>query len=320
MTNLTHLPAMTEVIRARLARWREPAEFIRDVVHRFGEDNLTLSAAALAFFTIISLIPLALFAVMVASYFISPDEIDQQMRWISPQLPQALGNALAEQVRYFIAHRNLLATVALLAGLWSGSAVFLHLDIAINQVWRTRKSRGFWKRRLLAFLMVVLVGTLMFCAATLTNVLRVLDLFQVSLWGYRVEQISWLFTTLISVVVPIVLMSSLFAAIYCILPVRTVTLRSVLPGAVAAGVCWSISLHIFTIYASRFANYQLVYGSLGGTVLMLFWLYFSALVMLLGAEASAVYHQRLLRAGDPDERKIELDDPSLPALDEPDLL
>jgi len=303
-----------------LPRGREAWAVLREVWQRYFDDHLSLSAAGISFFTIISLIPLALFAVMVPSFLVGPGVIEEHTRALSAQLPAALGEALLTQVHYFVHHRHLFALLALGVGLWSGSVMFLHLETAINIIWRTRRTRGFWKSRLLAFLMVLLVGTLMFGAAFLINVLRILDHFQVTLMGRHVQEISWVFTTLITVVVPILLMTALFTASYCILPVRTVTLRTVIPGAVAAAVLWAVSLHLFSLYAARFANYQFVYGSLGGTVLMMAWLYVSALIMLLGAEVSAVYHHRLLRDGDRTERQIALEESNLPALDDPDLL
>ncbi|OPZ81416.1 MAG: hypothetical protein BWY76_03039 [bacterium ADurb.Bin429] len=81
-----------------------------------------------------------------------------------------------------------------------------------------------------------------------------------------------------------------------------------LPGALFAAVLWDITLHLFGWYVVHaLGRFSVIYGSLGGLVLLMLWFYYSAQVYLLGAEISAVYHQRLAREGDKDEQKADAD-------------
>lgn len=282
-------------------QWIWLAEFIEEVYNRYSADYLPLAAGAISFFTVLSLIPLLLFAVTVAPTYLTTEKLGT----LSQAFGSEFATALHDQILTIVKQRLALRSVAIAFGFWTGSQVFLILELSINLVWRSRKKRTYWMRRGLSLVMVVIIGTLMLGSVVLTNLISVLRRMEVPLWGHQVQDIPLLIDTLITIVVPTLLVTAIFAVIYYVLPTKRVTFRTVVPGALFAGFLWALSLHLFGWYARYFVDYRIIYGSLGGLILLMFWFYYSAFIMLLGAEISATFHRHLVTEGDMQEREVD---------------
>ncbi len=297
--------------RSARARWQEFLSFTREVLTRFGEDRVPLAAGAITYFTLLSLLPLLLLAVSLATYFVYPGpdgaaKAQQEITHLALTWGPEIARALGDQVSTIVSNRTLSTLFALILGFWTGSQIFLILESSMNLTWRSVRRRPFWVRRGLALLMVIVVGSLLGLAVVLTNFIRFLSSLKLPSWITYVHEISLLINFTISFLIPTLLVAAIFAVIYKVLPTRRITLRSIIPGALFAAILWEITLHLFgwyTMYAV--ARFSVLYGSLGGLVLLMLWFYYSAQIYLLGAEISAVYHQRLARGGDEDEQKVD---------------
>ncbi len=287
------------------ARKRVLCDFAREVWSRVGEDRLTLPAAAVAFYLMLSMIPLGLLLVTLATYVLPHEAVRSLLIDLAAVLGPQLSAAIQTEIITVVRDRGVLTGVALLLGFWIGSQVFVTLELAMNQVWRAHRRRPYWISRLIALLMLMVVGLFLLAAIALANLIRVLAQLQWPLWGWEVTALPWLFGVVVSVIIPLLLVTAIFAAAFRLLPARPVTLHSVLPGAIFAGVAWIVFLHLFGWYLAHVANYSVLYGSLGGLILLMIWFYYSAFIMLVGAEIAAVYHQRLLTVGDREEQRVE---------------
>ena len=288
--------------------WRWTLGFAKEVYPSIGKDRLPLVAGAITYYIILTIIPLLILAISVLALFISPDQAQAFIQARFLELAQLLGEEvsqrLQEEILTVVQAAGIFTGLALLVGVWTGSQVFVILESALNQVWGVTEHRPFWKQRLLALLMLVLSGLVFLIAIVLVNAIRLLRHLNIPAFG-EVQDIPFLVPTLISVVVPIILTALLFGLSYRFLPNKRVTWHSALPGALFAATVWTIFLHLFGIYATNFARFSVVYGSLAGLVLLMFWIYYSALIMLVGAEIAAVYHRRLMEAGDIEEKQVE---------------
>ncbi|MHB9024790.1 MAG: YihY/virulence factor BrkB family protein [Armatimonadota bacterium] len=289
-------------------------DFVVEVWQRFSEDRIFVAAGAIAFFTILSLIPLLLLAVSLASsvYLLSSKEhaLAEIARLTTDMLGPQIAVSVQKQILSVVSHAKILVGLSLVVGFWTGSQIFLILETAMNLVWHCPKRRPFWLSRGVALLMVVIVGTLMLAAILLTNMLRIVDGMPIPVLGHPIDQISpWIKHVggwLVSGLAPVLFVSSIFAVIYRLLPTKAVTFRSVIPGALFGGILWTISVHIFGWYTiSSKDHFFMLYDTLSGTVLLMLWFYYSAVIMLVGAEISATYHRRLVEAGNEQERVVE---------------
>jgi membrane protein len=178
---------------------------------------------------------------------------------------------------------------------WAGSWVFAVIERALNRIWGA-VSRTFWHGRALTLGMVGIVGLLLSLSVLFTSLLvamheiairlsprqiaryPLLDSVGSGLWQVIFAAASYLITVV------------LFVLIYRFMPRAAVTLRDTLPGAFFAGLLWELAKYIFAVGLGYF-HYDQIYGSVGAVVAVLTWSYVSSLIMLFGAQLTAVFHR-----------------------------
>lgn len=296
-------------------RWSWLKSLLAEVWRRITEDRLPLSAAAIAFYVLVSIFPLLLLIISIGSLILGGGEQDiRTVQHIVENLSnQLLSETIAPEVRDALVNEILkvvnvsptFTVLSVLLGLLTGTQVFLILESAMNQVWRAERARPFWLSRLLALLMMVITGLVLLIAIGLINTIHFLGNLYIPLWNRELSEIPvlrTLFPFLVAYFVPFLLTTLIFGVVYRILPLKRVTWHSALPGALFAAFVWVIFVRLFGFYVAEFANYSIVYGSLAGIILLLFLFYYGSLIMLIGAEIAAVYHEQLMQAGDVEEQ------------------
>ncbi len=178
--------------------------------------------------------------------------------------------------------------------LWTASGVMISWMEGFRKAYQMPKVWGLVKERLIAFLLVVLAGFPMGFASflvvfgnqierwTIFHVGHDLTPYILGLWA----AVRWIIATLTSIAV--------IGLIYHHGVPRTQPWHRVLPGAVVATILWVFVTVLFGYYLRRFANYDLVYGSVGTAIALLIWLYLVSMVVLIGAEFNAVRYPRFL--------------------------
>ncbi len=213
---------------------------------------------------------------------LDPVQIETQVASLSGVLPsetqQMIGDQLHKLVSASSQSLGISAAVALVLALWSASRGMSGLITALNIAYEQKETRGFFKLNLIAIGLTIsmIIGGLAIIA--LMGVLPVAVTFigmgQAAKWIILV--LEW---PLLFIVVTVGL-----AVLYRFAPNRDAPKWSwVSPGAFAATLLWVIGSALFTVYVAHFNSYDKTYGSLGGVIVMLTWLYLSSLVALLGA-------------------------------------
>jgi membrane protein len=179
--------------------------------------------------------------------------------------------------------------------LWAGSWVFAVVERALNRIWGA-VSRTFWHGRALTVGMVGAVGLLLSLSVLVTSILVALREMTGSLSPRQVERYPLLisvgsaFWQVLFAAGSYLITVALFVLIYRFMPRADVTLRDTLPGAFLAGVLWELAKYGFASSLGYF-HYDQIYGSVGAVVAVLTWSYVSSLIMLFGAQLTAVFHR-----------------------------
>lgn len=245
----------------------------------FLNDNGTHWAAAISYYTLLSLFPLLLAAVAISAYF-----VDRQ--WAIEQGTSLIGNFLPggeEQIRQVVESaiqaRGTVSFFSLLTLLWSGSRVFGVITKALNIAYDASEPYSFFKRVLVEFLMMLTIGLLFILALSsgflinfLTNVVNIPGL-----------QGNWIWRVLDLALSPVLLAISVFL-IYLYVPRRTVKWWAALVGAIVFTTLFLVAQPLFTGYIRRFANYNLVYGPLAIVIILVIWTWLVANLLLIGGE------------------------------------
>jgi len=284
---------------------------LKELFRRFGKDQCGTYAASLAFFGILSLVPLALVAVVALTYlFHSPQEaVARLQQMMANMLP---GGRAQSEIRHLLVERadvggsvdtlmktrGIAAIIGLLSLVWAAGQIFINAVPAMNAAYEVQETRGWIRLRVVA-LGVLLGAGIMFLLSLLPSsgpeLVRRLHIPGLNL----PQNPPWWLTTLFTLVA-VGLNVTMFALILKFLPNAPTTWREAFVGGAVAGILWELAKRGFTYYLSHFANYNKVYGGLGALMILILWIYYTSMILLLGAEAASLYEdfQQARAAGD----------------------
>lgn len=266
---------------------------LRRAGERFGETQATQAAAGVAYYTFFSLFPLLLVLVAVATYLFdlgSEAAFRQAVDLISQAIPVSQ-NLIGQNLQTVLARRGTFTLFGVLAALWSASNAFTILSNNINLAWSSSSQRSFLRKRLVAFAMVGAVVVLLLLSLLTTLLTSLLNQVSLPLGQLRfLKSFIWTWGTRL---LPIIFSTLMFLMLYRWVPTEDVSWRAAFWGTAVTTVAWRIAQIGFTRFLrSGLANYELVYGSLGTVVVLLFWVYLRAVVILFGAHLTAAIDQQ----------------------------
>jgi len=259
-------------------------------VREFGEDAMSIYAAALAYRALFALFPFLIFLVALVAFLDMP----QLFAWMQSQAAMVVPEESMQQVNQVIAElqtpRGGLLSIGILLALWSASSGVMSAMEALNVAYDVTERRPMWKRISLAVFYTVSIAVLMLTAAAL----MVLGP-QAAQWVAQRLGLEQMLVTVWSWMrwpVAVLLLMLVVSLVYYAGPNVKARFRFITPGAILAVVIWVAASVGFGYYVSNFGNYDATYGSLGAIVILLFYFYLSAAVLLFGAEVNAVLEER----------------------------
>jgi membrane protein len=262
------------------------AGVFRRATVNFVEDRCTVLAAAISYFALFSLFPLTL--LVVAVFGIVLRDTDVQERVLDGIVDAIPVNApsIANSLRALADLGPTLSVVALVGTLWTSSALASSVRGALDVVFDVEQPRPLLRAKLLDYVILLGVGALFLSSIILTTGWRIAETQADERWGLFDGNLKWLWD-LGALAIPAMITFLMFLLMYRAMPHRTTRLLHVWPGALLAAVAFELAKAGFATYVAHFTNYDVVYGSLGGVIALLFWVYVSANILLYGAEVSA---------------------------------
>ena len=263
--------------------------FFKELVVRIKKVDVTGLGSQLAFFFLLSMFPLLIFLITLLPY-LNLDE-SQVFLFVREYAPDSVYQLIKSTIDEILKNRNGgLLSIGLLATIWSASKGMNALTRALNRSYFVEETRSFLVARgmsvlftiaLIGVLIVALVlpvfgqqiGTLLFSYFGLEEGFM-------KLWG----SLRW--------ILPPILIFVVFSATYWAVPNMKIRLKSVFPGALFATVGWIVTSLAFSFYVGNYANYSKTYGSIGAIIVLMLWLYFSAIILMLGGQLNAVLTER----------------------------
>jgi membrane protein len=259
-------------------------DILKNTLESFAETRAAESAASLAYYAIFSLFPLLLLFIAVGSYFMDSAEMYKTVTQLTQQAIPISTRMINENLQDVLDKRETIGIIGLVTLLWSASGVFTNLAYNINLAWPRARRYSFLQKRLMGVRMIAGLSGLLIVAIILEWLSKLLlfmhitnvSFYDLSLWRLFSRVSSWLTVFL------------LFFALYRWIPVTYVRWRASFWGALFASTAWKIATAGFAWYVtSGFGRYQLVYGSLGAVVALLFLIYLISMITLFGAHLSA---------------------------------
>ena len=275
---------------------------LKEAFQEWQQDKASLLAAALAYYTVFSITPLLVIAVAIAGAVFGRDaaqgEILEQINGlVGQQGAQAIETALANADRPQLGSvASLISVVVLLIG---ASGVFAQLQEALNTVWnvKAKPNAGIWqfiRKRLLSFGMVLAIGFLLLVSLILSAMLSGISKLEISLLpGFTP---LW---QLLNFAISFGFISLLFALIYKYLPDVKIRWKDVAIGAIITALLFTLGKFLIGLYLGR-GSLGSAYGAAGSLIVFLAWVFYSAQILLFGAEFTQVYARKYGRKIRPD--------------------
>jgi membrane protein len=286
-------------------------------LQEFQEDNLTDWAAALTYYGLLSLFPALIALVSIVGLFADPVSTTRTLTDIASNLgPGSASETFKGPIESITANRGtagVLFFVGLGASIWSASGYVGAFTRAANVIYETPEGRPFWKLRpvqLFITVVMILLLALVLLALVFTGPVVTAVAGPLGIGGTAVD--IWNIAKWPVLILVVILM---FSVLFHLTPnVALPKFRWVTPGALLALVLWIVVSVLFALYVANFGSYDKTYGTLGGLVSLLVWMWITNIALLLGMEVNAELERgRELEAGVPGAEK-EL---QLPPRDEP---
>lgn len=261
---------------------RGVGKLARDALQALLDDEGLLRAAAIAYYSLLSIFPLLLVVVSVAAFFVQPEwAVEQITRLLGDFLPQGVPT-LEEIVKEAVEQRREVGIFSFLGLAWSGTQAFGAVARGLNKAYGSDKEYGLKRRMLAQLLMTLALGSLFVVALLSRNALRLLG----SRAGYLPSAATPLGSALIEGVAALMLLAT-FGLIYRYVPRDRVPWRAAGVGAVVALVLFMLARPVFLHYVRTLADYSLVYGPLAVGVILIFWAWIVGVILLYGGEITA---------------------------------
>ncbi|HEY2493044.1 MAG TPA: YihY/virulence factor BrkB family protein [Paenibacillus sp.] len=266
--------------------------FFKQLYKKVRDDDVQAISAQLTYYLILSFFPFLIFIMTLVGYAnVSMEERIGNLGDIVPAEAVSIVEEILKEVSQ--GRSQTLLSFGMLATLWAASRGINAIIKGLNKAYDIEENRTFWKVRGISLLATLVLG-----------IVILLSVLLLVFGGWVGDQLFILLNYpsgfrdawgLLQYIVPLLVMTTVFTLLYFIAPNRKMTFKEVLPGAIFATVGWITTSVLFSTYVNRFGDLTRTYGSLGGVMVLLIWLYISSIIILIGGEINATLANRRAR-------------------------
>ena len=269
-----------------------PGRFLLDVLRGFRDNQGLLLAGAVAYYTLLSIIPVFALVLIVLSQFIDQELLFETVSTILAMAAPIRSEVLAMHLEAFLSHWKAIGTMGLVLLLFFSSLAFTVLENAMSMIFFHRRLKH--RRHYLVSVLLPYVYILLLVAGFLVVSLMAGWLHQHSndtptLIGINIDMTSTTATVLylLGVLGEVLLLTS----VYLVMPVGRLAWSHALVGGVVATLLWELTRHALVWYFTTLSFVSIIYGSLATTIIILLSFEFAAIILLLGAQVIAEYER-----------------------------
>jgi YihY family inner membrane protein len=279
---------------------RRTGAFVVRVLRGCRANQGYLLASAVAYNTLLSILPLLILILVVLTQFVDQAELVTTLgRYLGLIVP-GQSAAVMEELALFLAHRTVITWVLGVTLVFFSSLAFTVLENAMSVIFFHRvaiRRRRFLVSALIPFCYILLLGLGLLLVTFVSGALQAMGRESIDIFGqvHSLVGVSGLLLYLTGVAGEILVLTS----IYMVMPVGRPSWRHALIGGITAGLLWEMTRHLLVWYFSTLSQINVVYGSFTTTIVVLLSLEIGALVLLLGAQVIAEYERSELPATRP---------------------
>jgi membrane protein len=271
---------------------RHPRKFAWRTLKAFRANQGLLLAGAVAYYALLSVVPLLILIVIWASHYVDQETLLAAMRRYVEWLTPGQSRSIVTELSNFLAHRDVIGPVLLITMLFFSSLAFTVLENAMSVIFLHRvaiRRRHFLISALLPYCFILFLGLGSLLVTVVAGGLQALGTESIDLLGH-----SWSlgrFSRILMYLLGVAGEICVLTAVYLVMPVGRLSVRHALVGAVTAALLWEITRHILVWYFATLSQASVVYGSLTTAILVLLSLEMGATLLLLGAQVISEYER-----------------------------
>lgn len=288
-------------------KFQDAVSLVKDTFSDWSEDRVPRMGAALACYSAFSVAPLVMLVIAVASLIFDRAQVEQAItgelqHTFGPPVAKAIGGIMTSAEHTNSTTATIIGIIVLLFG---ASGVFAELQDSLNSIWKVqpKPGRAIWtiiRERFFSFTMVLGTGFLLLISLVISTGLTVTAKFFAHYM--HIDAGMW---QAVNTLVSLGFIVLVFALIYKMVPDVKVDWYDVWLGALLAGVLFTLGKYLLGLYLGRAATTS-AYGAAGSLVAFLIWVYYSAQILLFGAEFTRVFARRYRHRVEPTENAVRL--------------
>ncbi len=267
---------------------------------KFDEDHVWIMSASIAFNIIICIIPITLILFSILGIYLQKDGalayLNQSLNnvvGITPELKDKISALVAGAINELSNNSILTAIIGSIGILWTSSGLFSTLRDVLNRIYKTRSDTFYLWVKLRDIGMVFLILTVFVLSFSTTFILSIFEAIDKSFFGDVLLQLGFV-SSLLTHFIGLIFTFIMFYLIFKLVPQGYVSQKVALISSITAAVLYEALKYLFIFYLVSFANYQRVYGTYAAIVAVIFWLYYSSLTFVIGAETGQLYKEKKL--------------------------
>jgi membrane protein len=263
-------------------------DFLLRVLRGFRRNQGLLLSCAVAYCTLLSIIPLSILALIVLTNFIEEQQLIHTLSTYLEMVIPGYAATLTEQVRAFLEHRKVVGIVGFLAMLFFSSIAFSMLENAMSVIFFQRvriQRRNFLKSAIIPYAYIFVMGLGIVLVSFIVGAIDTLASRQMTIlgWSLNLGGASVVAVYILGIVGEVLM----FTSIYLVMPVVRVRFRHALIGGITAAVLWEVTRRVLVWYYAVVSMVNVIYGSIAITVVALLSIEVVVLILLLGAQVIA---------------------------------
>ncbi len=267
--------------------------FLLRVLRGFKRNQGLLLSGALAYYTLLSIMPMSILALIVLSHFMEEEQLFHTLSTYIEMVKPGYAATLTEQVRVFLEHRKVIGIIGFVVMLFFSSIAFKVLENAMSVIFSHRvriQRRHFLISVIIPYVYIFLMGLGILLVSFIAGAIETLENRQLIIfgWSLSIEGTSGVVLYIMGIIGEVLMLTSL----YLVMPVVRITFCHALIGGITATILWELTRRVLVWYYTAISMVNLIYGSFATVVVALLSIEAVSLILLLGAQVIAEFERK----------------------------
>lgn len=269
-------------------------EYIRYFFRKFNYSEINSKAAEMSFYLLLSIFPFLIFTISIIVY-IPTFHLNKSILIIKNVIPESAFNIILSIINSAIENKSLgFLILSFIFTLWTSSRGIRSLIRWMNKSYKVQETRSFFKVCIISFIFTVSILVLIFSSIILLIYGELIGYFIFNLIG--LNSIFIYIWNILRYIVGVSTLIIILINLYKYTPNKNIKIKDVIPGSVVATIVWLCISFVYSYYTNNYSNYEVIYGSIGGIIVLMTWLYLSSWSILIGLEVNVRLYFRKLKS------------------------